>query len=192
MVRLSIPTQGRNAREVSKKYPSERINNESDLRDWLTNVIYPLEYKSGGTEKSLAKQRIAARLNYARKTGQLAPGPLDHRNLHAFFEWAWTQRGWESLHQYADTPRSVTVHVRMETPMSAAVGSVKIRPIPTDKQALRKALIAEMEEKEQLLDARAKDQAEIASLKADLEEKYQRSERARRYGKMAKGVKKNS
>ena len=178
---------------MSKKYPTERINSESDLKDWLTSVIYPLEYRSGGTEKSLAKQRIASRLDYARKKGRLAPGPLDPESLDAFFEWAWTQKGWESLHQYGDTPRSTTIDVRMETPLQGAVvGSVKIRTIPTDKQDLRKALIAEIEEKEQIEDARAKDQAEIALLKADLQEKHQRSERARRYGKMAEGVKKNS
>lgn len=177
---------------MSKKYPTERINSESDLKDWLTSVIYPLEYRSGGTEKSLAKQRIASRLDYARKKGRLAPGPLDPESLDAFFEWAWTQKGWESLHQYGDTPRSATVDVRMDTAMQVALGTVKIRAIPIDPDNLRVTLIAEMEEKERLMDARAADQAEIAALKSELEQRHRRSERARHYGKMGKGVKKNS
>ena len=80
----------------------------------------------------------------------------------------------------------------MDTAMQVALGTVKIRAIPIDPDNLRVTLIAEMEEKERLMDARAADQAEIAALKSELEQRHRRSERARHYGKMGKGVKKNS
>ena len=76
-------------------FKSDRIA-ESEIKEWLTQVIYPREFSAGG-RKTSAKKRVTSRIHYARKTGVLAR--VEDRSTHAatFFEWACAQRGWEIL-----------------------------------------------------------------------------------------------
>lgn len=57
---------------VKIKYPFTTPEiRESELKEWLVQVLYPREFSAGGSIKSGAKKRVTSRIHYARKTGVL-------------------------------------------------------------------------------------------------------------------------
>ena len=53
---------------MSIEYPlDDDPVDESELLDWLTQAIHPGEYRAGGGQKTLAKNRIRTRIYRARK-----------------------------------------------------------------------------------------------------------------------------
>ena len=117
------------------------LHNESILRDWLTETLYPREYAQGGSFKSAAKKRIASRLHYARKTGKLKATAKSDLDLAAFFEWACEQKGWEVLQTVPDLPRNATVNVASPPASHGQVGRIDPISIPTEPKKLKEALL---------------------------------------------------
>ena len=103
---------------VKIKYPFKTPQiRESELKEWLVQILYPREFSAGGSIKTCAKKRITSRIHYARKTGVLARA--ENRSVHAakFFEWACAQRGWEKLAKIKGLPRNASIAL---TPPPAA------------------------------------------------------------------------
>ena len=112
---------------VKIKYPftTPQIK-ESELKEWLVQVLYPREFSAGGSRKTFAKKRVTSRIHYARKTGVLARAADCSVHAATFFEWACAQRGWEVLAEVIGLPRNISVAL---TSLAAAKGQTgKVRP----------------------------------------------------------------
>ena len=121
-------------------FKSDRIA-ESEIKEWLTQVIYPREFSAGGSIKTSAKKRVTSRIHYARKTGVLARA--EDRSVHAatFFEWACAQRGWEILAEVNGLPRNASV--ALISPPAAKGETSKVSPlsVPLDLKSSQAALV---------------------------------------------------
>ncbi len=68
---------------------------ESQVVEWLAEVLYPKKYRKGGYDKSKAKKRVRCRIHYARNIKKdRRPRRLKNGNIKvpAFFGWAILQK----------------------------------------------------------------------------------------------------
>ena len=175
---------------VKIKYPFTTPEiRESELKEWLVQVLYPREFSSGGSTKTLAKNRVTSRIHYARKTGVLTRA--QNRSVHAatFFEWACALRGWEVLAEVNGLPRNASVAL---TSPPAAIGETsKVSPlsIPTDLESSQAALIdahkknIELQEKNEALERERRATAQL------LEKRQKQADQGREHGRKGRGVK---
>ena len=180
------------------KYPfSSKLISEKELLDWLTETIYPREYRRGGASKTLAKNRIRSRINKARKKDidsnqakKLAKRKEDSVDSHAFFEWACKQRGWGILEKIDRLPREVTVEINSTPSIRAEINSPKSLTIPKDYPSLKKEFVALHREHSKALDEIKKLETSSRELELKVEKLEKRRQEASEHGKKAKGVKK--
>jgi len=162
---------------------------ESDLKEWLVQVLYPREFSAGGSTKTSAKKRITSRIHYARKTGVLARA--ENRSVHAatFFEWACAQRGWEALAEVNGLPRNASVP--LTSPPAAKGETSKVSPlsIPTDLESSQAALIdahkknIELQQENEVLERERRATAQF------LKKRQKRADQGREHGRKGRGVK---
>ena len=136
---------------MSIKYPfGTRLIREAYLLEWLTKFLYPQEYRSKGSHKSYAKNRIRNRVYRARKeTGalkikseQTREGTVRYFDSREFFGWACEQRGWESLKTLEGLPRNTTINLEPLPPIRAELNKTSVMLIPQDYEELKTAFIA--------------------------------------------------
>ena len=134
------------------QYPFEdEVVPEDRLIDWLTMVIYPKEYQSTGSERTGAKKRVRARIRYARTQGVLSK-PLGKKILVThFFEWAVTQKGWDTLKKIEHIP--LDIHVTPDgVKAEATSGKIQALSVPGEYRELE---VKYKEQANALEDARA-------------------------------------
>lgn len=166
------------------------LHNESILRDWLTETLYPREYAQGGSFKSAAKKRIASRLHYARKTGKLKKAAKSDLDLAAFFEWACEQKGWEQLSTIPNLPRSATVAVSSPTPAQAMVGRTEALLIPTNPEQLKSELLLALARVREAQTLNKQLESSNRELEERLRVKEKKAAEGSRHGKKGLGIKK--
>ena len=137
---------------------------------FLCQRLYPKE------QDSIRKKRVRARINDARKRGELSKATI-RKGKHyvhgrTFFEWAFSKKGWEVLYTIPDIPRNATVKVigveaRVET------GRAFSFRIPEDIDELIEAYKDKQET-----------EREIKKLREKLQKKEDRLKRATEYGKL--------
>ena len=137
---------------------------------FLCKHLYPKE------QDSIRKKRVRARINDARKRGELRKATI-RKGKHyvhgrTFFEWAFSKKGWEVLYTIPDIPRNATVKVigveaRVETGRAFAFGF----PDAMDE------LLEAYKDKQET-------ERENKKLKEKLQKKEDRSKRATEYGKL--------
>ena len=177
---------------MSKKYPfKDGPVSQSKLLDWLTEVLYPGAYRVGGVEKSLAKNRIRARIYQAHqkekqagfsstrfstdRKGQLKPRP--------FFEWAFEVRGWGRLRSIDNLPKDRSSKASNLAPLQTSLGSVTVNVVPDSYKALRKTYLEELESHRICNEENIALRAQIKRLKAELKEKRTKSREGKRHAK---------
>ena len=141
---------------------------------FLCQRLYPKE------QDSIRKKRVRARINDARKRGELAK-VTKHKgkqcvHVRTFFEWACTKKGWEVLHTIPGIPRNVNVKV-IGLEARVEINEVFAFEIPDVKDELKKALIEAYKDKQET-------EREIKKLREKLQKKEDRSKRATEYGKL--------
>jgi hypothetical protein len=143
---------------------------QDEIVKFLCRELYPKE------QDSIRKKRVRARINDARKRGELAKVTKRKGkqcvHVRTFFEWACTKKGWEVLNTMPGIPRDATVRVtgveaRVEVERSFALGF----PDAMDE------LLEAYKEKQKTV-------GEIEELKEKLQKKESRSKRATEYGKL--------
>ena len=141
---------------------------------FLCQRLYPKE------QDSIRKKRVRARINDARKRGELRKATIrkgkHYVHIRTFFGWAFSKKGWEVLHTIPGIPRNTTVKVigveaRVETDGAFAF------EIPDVTDELIKALIEAYKDKQET-------EGEIKKLREKLQKKEDRSKRATEYGKL--------
>ena len=171
-------------------FKSDRIR-ESELKEWLTQIIYPQEFFAGGSIKTRAKKRVNSRIHFARKKGVLARSEEGSVIAISFFEWACAQRGWESLAEVNGLPRNATIAL---TPPEAALGQTsEVSPLtlPNELESSKGALVdahkrnIELQEKNQALERESKAMALL------LEKRQKKADEGREHGRKGRGVKKD-
>jgi hypothetical protein len=73
---------------------------ESQVVEWLAEVLYPKKYRKGGFDRSYVKKLVRSRIRYARKIKKdprLRKLENGHINVSQFFGWAVLQKDWEAL-----------------------------------------------------------------------------------------------
>ena len=169
---------------MPSKYPFQsNMLNESKLRDWLTKVLYPKDYRAAGSQKSRAKKRLAARIHYARSQNLISKPQSGLIDARSFFEWACQQKGWEALLTVEGLPKNATVYVKAPPTVRSALGDVSAVPLPENKADL-KAAVLDLHQQNQILSQRiTKLEQENSELKHQLKTKKEREARASEYGK---------
>jgi hypothetical protein len=166
------------------------LHKESILRDWLTETLYPREYAQGGSLKSAAKKRIASRLHYARKTGELKAAAKSDLDLAAFFEWACEQKGWEVLQTVPDLPRNATVNVASPPASCGKVGRIDPISIPTDPKKLKEALLLTSVRAREAESVSHQLKSTVKELQERLRVKEKKAVEGSKHGKKGLGIKK--
>ncbi len=137
---------------------------------FLCQQLYPKE------QDSIRKNRVRARINDARKRGELRKATIrkgkHYVHIRTFFEWAFSKKGWEVLYTIPDLPRNATVkaigvETRVETGRAFAFGF----PDAMDE------LLEAYKDKQET-------ERENKKLKEKLQKKEDRSKRAAEYGKL--------
>ena len=137
---------------------------------FLCQQLYPKE------QDSIRKNRIRARINDARKRGELRKATIrkgkHYVHVRTFFGWAFSKKGWEVLDTIPDIPRNATVkaigvEARFETGRAFAFGF----PDAMDE------LLEAYKDKQET-------ERENKKLKEKLQKKEDRSKRATEYGKL--------
>ena len=163
---------------------------ESEIRDWLTRILYPTDYAAGGAQKSRMKKRIAARIRYARSKKRLGPALRGKIDTAAFFEWACAQKGWEALLDVEGLPRNATVAIMPPESLRSGVGTVDTLHLPDDEQAMREVFLKLNDDNRLLREQVRSQMADIENLERQVESRTVRAARASEYGKLGRGVKK--
>ena len=73
---------------------------ESQVVEWLAEVVDSEKYRKGGEDRSYAKKLVRSRIRYARKIKKdprLRKLENGHINVSQFFGWAVLQKDWEAL-----------------------------------------------------------------------------------------------
>jgi len=159
---------------------------ESQVVEWIAEVVDSEEYRKGGDDRSQAKKRIRGRIRYARKIKKdprLRKLKNGHINVSQFFGWAVLQKKWEALAEVDDLPRDVTVTLEPVPAMTAMVGSLDADDVPTDIQELQAKYVAEHLAKLKAEERKKELEAENKQIKDQLQSKAERSRRASEYGK---------
>ena len=177
---------------MDSKFPFQTNNiNESDLKEWLVQVIYPREFLSGGGDKSAAKKRVNSRIYYARKNNALAQPKRGLVEATSFFEWACKQRGWEALLDIYGLPRNATVGTVSPSPGQGKTGTLLAMPVPSDPEALKIALLTAYKDLAELRDENKALRREREQLLKYAEKQEKRSAEGREHGRKGRGVKKH-
>ena len=170
-------------------FKSDRIA-ESEIKEWLTQVIYPREFSAGGSMKTSAKKRVTSRIHYARKTGVLAR--VEDRSVHAatFFEWACAQRGWEILAEVNGLPRSASV--ALTSPPAAKGETSKVSPlsVPIDLESSQAALVDAHKKNIELQETNESLKRKQRAMEQLIEQRQKRADQGREHGRKGRGVKK--
>ena len=169
---------------MSIKYPfgTDPVD-ESDLLDWLTETIHPGEYRVGGAQKTLAKNRIRARIYRARKKeresgyqrSRLKANKQGRLNTGLFFEWAWEVRKWEVLRSVVNLPRNVTQAQSKLPPLQTALGKISVVTVPDNYSELKDAYIDSIEMNRVLSSENEALRAENKRLKNELKAKRKKA-----------------
>ena len=123
---------------MTQKYPfPSPMIEEKKLKDWLVEVLYPTEFRTGGPQRTEARKRITSRLYHARKTNRLAPSRNGLVDAATFFQWACEQRGWDALLDVKALPKHSAVLLQAPSPASGATGHVHSRITPDDPAKMR-------------------------------------------------------
>jgi len=137
---------------------------------FLCQQLYPKE------QDSIRKKRVRARINDARKRGELRKATIrkgkHYVHVRTFFGWAFSKKGWEVLYTIPDIPRNATVkaigvEARVETGRAFAFGF----PVDMDE------LIEAYKDKQEM-------EREIKKLREKLQKKEDRSKRATEDGEL--------
>jgi hypothetical protein len=149
---------------------SQKYISQDAIVAFLCQQLYPKE------QDSIRKNRVRARINDARKRGELRKATISkgkhYVHIRTFFEWAFSKKGWEVLYTIPDLPRNATVkaigvETRVETGRAFAFG------FPDAMDELLEAYKDKQETEK-----------ENKKLKEKLQKKEDRSKRAAEYGKL--------
>ena len=169
-------------------FPSDTAP-ESQVVEWIAEVLYLKRYRKGGDDRSYVKKRVRSRIRYARKIKKdprLRKLENGHINVSQFFGWAVLQKDWEALTKVDGRRADATVDLSQGEPIPgvvAKVGSFDVYDIPDDLNELKARYIAEHLARLKC-EARNKElEAENNQLKDQLQSKTERSRRASEYGK---------
>lgn len=177
---------------VKIKYPftTPQIK-ESELKEWLVQVLYPREFSAGGSIKTCAKKRVTSRIHYARRTGGLARA--ENRSVHAatFFEWACAQRGWEILAEVNGLPRNASV--ALTSPPAAKGETSKVSPlaVPIDLGSSQAALIDAHKKTIELQETIESLERKQRAMEQLIEKRQKRADQGREHGRKGRGAKKD-
>jgi hypothetical protein len=136
---------------------------ESQVVEWIAEVIDPKKYQASSHGKRLARVRVQGRIRYARKIKKdprLRKLENGHINVSQFFGWAVLQKTWGVLAEVDGLPRDATVDLEPVPATVAMVGSLDADEVPTDIQKLRGKYVAEHR-------ARLKAEARVEELEAE-------------------------
>jgi hypothetical protein len=161
---------------------------ESQVVEWLAELLYPKEYRKGGYDRSKAKNRVRCRISYARnvtKDHRLRRLENGHINVSQFFNWAVLQKKWEALIKVDGLRADTTVDLSEGEPIPgvvAKVGGGDAYDVPDDLNELKARYRAERLARLKA-EARVEElEAENKQLKDQLLSKAERSRRASEYG----------
>jgi hypothetical protein len=168
-------------------FPSDTAP-ESQVVEWLAEVLYPKEYRKGGYDTSKAKNRVRSRIRYARKIKKdprLRKLGNNRVDVSQFFGWAVLQKDWEALIKVDGLRADTTVDLSQGEPVPAMVamaGSLDADDVPADIQELKEKYVAEHSARLKA-EARVKElEAENKQLRDQLQSKVERSRRASEHG----------
>ena len=163
---------------------------ERKLKDWLVEVLYPIEFRSGGTDRTRARKRITSRLAHARKNKNLAPSKKGLADATTFFQWACEQRKWDALLDVKEVPKHSTVLLQAPSPATGATGHGHSRITPDDPAKMRE-LYEKTDEQVRNLEKSVRSlETENQLLRHNLERKEAREEEGRHHGRKGRGIKK--
>lgn len=173
---------------------------ESELLDWLTQAIYPGEYRAGGGQKTLAKNRIRTRIHRARKKeresgykrSRLSADKKGRLNPKLFFEWAWEVQKWENLRKVSNLPRSQTQAPQGLPPLQTSLGKISVVTVEDNYSDLKDSYLELVDENQILSSENEALRAENKRLSRELKTKKKKASEARNHGLKAKGIKKES
>jgi len=158
---------------------------ESQVVEWLAEVVDSEKYRKGGEDRSYAKKLVRSRIRYARKIKKdprLRKLENGHINVSQFFGWAVLQKDWEALIKVVGLRADATVDLSEGEPIPgivAKVGSVDVYDIPDDPKKLKALYRAERQRRQKTAEV----ETENKQLKDQLQSKAERSRRASEYGK---------
>ena len=161
---------------------------ESQVVEWLAEVLYPKKYRKGGNDRSYAKKRVRSRIRYARKIKKdprLRKLENSHINVSQFFGWAVLQKDWKALIKVDGLRADTTVDLSQGEPVPAMVamaGSLDADDVPTDIQELQAKYVAEHLAKLKAEERKKELEAENKQIKDQLQSKVERSRRASEHG----------
>lgn len=177
---------------VKIKYPftTPQIR-ESELKEWLVQVLYPREFSSGGSIKTCAKRRVTSRIHYARRTGVLARA--ENRSVHAatFFEWACAQRGWEVLAEVIGLPKNASVALTSPPAARGETSKVSQISIPTDLESSQAALVDAHKKTIELQETIESLERKQIAMEQLIEKRQKRAAQGQEHGRKGRGVKKD-
>ncbi len=173
---------------------------ESELLDWLTQAIHPGEYRAGGGQKTLAKNRIRTRIHRARKKeresgykrSRLTPNRKGHLNPKLFFEWAWEVHKWENLHKVTNLPRSRAHAQSNLPPLQTSLGKISVVTVEDNYSDLKESYLKLVDESQILSSENEALRAENKRLRSELKTKRKKASEGRKHGLKTKGIKKES
>ncbi len=156
---------------------------ESELLDWLTQAIHPGEYRAGGGQRTLAKNRIRTRIHRARKKeresgykqSRLTPDKTGRLNPKLFFEWAWEVHKWEDLHKVPNLPRSQTQAKSSLPPLQTSLGKISVVKVEDNYQDLKDSYLKLIDENEILSSENEALRAENKRLRTKLKTKKRKA-----------------
>ena len=162
---------------------------ESQVVEWLAEVVDSEEYRKGGEDRSFVKKLVRSRIRYARKIKKdprLRKLENGHINVSQFFGWAVLQKDWEALIKVVGLRADATVDLSEGEQIPGIVakgGSVDVYDIPYDPNELKARHIAEHRARLKA-EARVKElEVENKQLRDQLQSKAERSRRASGYAK---------
>ncbi len=165
-------------------FPSDTAP-ESQVVEWLAEVLYPKEYRKGGFDRSYAKKLVRSRIRYARKIKKdprLRKLENGHINVSQFFGWAVLQKGWKALIKVGGLRADATVDLSEGEPIPGVVvrvGSADVYDISDDPKKLKALYRAERQRRQKTAEV----ETENKQLKDQLQSKAERSRRASKDGK---------
>ena len=186
---------------MSIEYPlGDDPVDESELLDWLTQAIHPGEYRAGGGQKTLAKNRIRTRIYRARKKeresryeqSRLTPNKKGQVNPKLFFEWAWEVPKWEALREVTNLPRSQTQAESNLPPIQTSLGKISVITVEDNYSDLKDSYLNLFNENQILSSENKALRAENKRLRSELKTKRKKASEGRKHGLKAKGIKKES
>lgn len=177
---------------VKIKYPFKTPQiRESELKEWLVQILYPHEFSSGGTIKTCAKRRVTSRIHYARRTGVLARA--ENHSVHAatFFEWACAQRGWEKLAKIKGLPRNASIALTSPPAARGETSRVSQISVPTDLESSQAALVDAHKKNIELQETNESLERKQRAMEKLIEKRQKRADQGREHGRKGRGVKKD-